>query len=73
MFMLNSFLILQGKCHEFQLTDVGKMFNITVNLSLTDTGIQMYVSSVAVLSSETFDFRLNFFECLVLTTINLCS
>lgn len=56
MLTLNSFLILQGKCHEFQLTDVDEMFNVTVNLALTDIDIQMYVSSVAFLSSKTFDF-----------------
>lgn len=43
MFMANSFLILQGKCHKFQLTDVDEMFNVTVNLSLTDTEIQMFL------------------------------
>lgn len=73
MFMLTSFLILWGECHEFQLTDVGKMFNVTVNLSLTDTEIQMCVSSVAVLTRETFDLGSIFFECSAFMTINLCS
>lgn len=43
MFLLNSFLILQGKCHKFQLTDVDEMFTVTVNFSLTDTEIQRFL------------------------------